>query len=270
MRTTEQHRLRVGVFVAVALGLAVLAVVAFTSAKLFARHDRYNIVFAETVLGLDEGANVYFNGIKVGEVTSLEVAPDNPAHVRLVIDVASDTQIREDTIAMLSLAGLTGVKVIDLHGSSATSPRLPPGSTITSQQSLLDRLQTQAEVLAQQSTELMTRANKIAANLETASADLTTVIDENRAALTRTIASVDRIARTLSALFDGRIAKLVDNTNGVVTDFGRVVKTNEAQLRAALADLRQASRNFKDLTRELRDKPSRLIYANPARDRKQP
>jgi phospholipid/cholesterol/gamma-HCH transport system substrate-binding protein len=227
-------------------------------------------MFAETAYGLEEGSNVYFNGVKVGEISSVGIAPDDPSSVRVEIDIAPDTPIRKDTVAMMSLAGITGLKIIDLRGGSAASPRLPIGSTIPSRQSLLDRLQSQAEVIAEQTGELMTRANKIATNLETASADLASVIDDNRAALSRTIASVDSIARSLSTLLDGRVARLVDSTSVVVGELGRVVKANEGQVRAAIADLRQASRHFKDLARELRDQPSRLIRSAPPRDRKLP
>ena len=39
---------------------------------------------------------------------------------------------------------------------------------------------------------------------------------------------------------------------------------------ARIADLRQASRNFKELAREVRQRPSRLLYSSPAPERKLP
>jgi hypothetical protein len=49
-----------------------------------------------------------------------------------------------------------------------------------------------------------------------------------------------------------------------------VVKQNQGQLRSALADLRRASGNFKELSRELRQKPSGLLFSRPPADRRLP
>ena len=47
----------------------------------------YNVVFDEAVTGLTEGGSVQYNGISVGSVDTLSLAPDDPrkviAHVKL-------------------------------------------------------------------------------------------------------------------------------------------------------------------------------------------
>ena len=66
--------------------------------------------------GLLVGAAVLFNGIRVGEVTGLRLAPDNPRGVNATISVASTTPVRADTKVGLEFQGLTGVPVIALEG----------------------------------------------------------------------------------------------------------------------------------------------------------
>ena len=66
--------------------------------------------------GLLVGAGVLFNGIRVGEVTDLGLAPDNPRGVNATISVASTTPVRSDTKVGLEFQGLTGVPVIALEG----------------------------------------------------------------------------------------------------------------------------------------------------------
>jgi hypothetical protein len=66
------------------------------------------------------------------------------------------------------------------------------------------------------------------------------------------------------------VHSFVDGANGLVGDVGRVIHTNENQLSGAMADLRQASRTFKDIARELRDKPSRILFSSSGSDRKLP
>jgi hypothetical protein len=49
-----------------------------------------------------------------------------------------------------------------------------------------------------------------------------------------------------------------------------MVRGNEGQLRSAVFDLRQASRNFKELSRDLKQKPSRILFSDSASERKLP
>jgi len=76
----------------------------------------YHVQFDGPVPGLLVGAGVLFNGIRVGEVTDLGLAPDNPRRVNATISVASTTPVRSDTKVGLEFQGLTGVPVIAMEG----------------------------------------------------------------------------------------------------------------------------------------------------------
>jgi phospholipid/cholesterol/gamma-HCH transport system substrate-binding protein len=78
----------------------------------------YRVQFEGSVPGLLVGAAVLFNGIRVGEVTQLGLAPDNPRGVNATISVASTTPVRSDTKVGLEFQGLTGVPVIALEGGT--------------------------------------------------------------------------------------------------------------------------------------------------------
>src|SRR4029078_2721468 len=78
----------------------------------------YHVEFEGSVPGLLVGAAVLFNGIRVGEVTDLGLAPDSPRRVNATISVASATPVRSDTKVGLEFQGLTGVPVIALEGGS--------------------------------------------------------------------------------------------------------------------------------------------------------
>ena len=92
--------------------------------------DAYRIVFDGSVSGLRPGASVLFNGIKVGEVTNLQLSLDNPRQVVATIAVESKigetkVPIRSDTRVGLDFAGLTGIAAISLAGGTPGSPELP-------------------------------------------------------------------------------------------------------------------------------------------------
>ncbi len=76
----------------------------------------YHVQFDGSVPGLLIGAGVLFNGIRVGEVTDLGLAPDSPRRVDATISVATTTPVRADTRVGLEFQGLTGVPVIALEG----------------------------------------------------------------------------------------------------------------------------------------------------------
>lgn len=81
----------------------------------------YRVQFQGPVPGLLVGAGVLFNGIRVGEVTELGLAHDNPRFVNATISVASATPVRADTRIGLDFQGLTGVPVVALEGGTSVA-----------------------------------------------------------------------------------------------------------------------------------------------------
>ena len=285
--SSKAQNIRVGLFVAVIGLLLLIVLVTFAGMRFWEGRAHYRIVFTDSVMGLEKGARVFLNGMKVGTVEDIGVAPDDMRHVAVTIAVREGTPIRANTEALLQHAGITGLKVIDLRNGTTDAPFMPEGSTIAEGKTLLDRLENQAETLANQSAELMTRANKIvgqlegvdeivasarmtADNLAQASGALKDMVGENRAALRNSLAAIEETAKSASTLLDGHMSQLVANADSLVTDVKSVVHRNDTALRTAVFDLKQASRTFKELAREVRQRPSRLLFSEPAGERKLP
>jgi len=89
----------------------------------------YYAYFGESVSGINEDSVVRYKGIKVGRVRNMRLDPENPERVRLVLDIAEGTPIKEDTVASLATQGLTGLAYVELGGGTRDSPPLtpPPG-----------------------------------------------------------------------------------------------------------------------------------------------
>ncbi|MEH2627041.1 phospholipid/cholesterol/gamma-HCH transport system substrate-binding protein [Bradyrhizobium sp. AZCC 1719] len=118
----------------------------------------YRAQFDGSVPGLLVGAAVLFNGIRVGEVTELGLAPGNPRGVNATISVASTTPVRADTKVGLEFQGLTGVPVIALEGGTqvAQSGAIPtlvaePGAGQGMTQAARDALRKVDTVLSENS-----------------------------------------------------------------------------------------------------------------------
>ena len=145
----------VGAFVLAAIG-AVFGFVYWlhNSGGLGARAE-YHVQFEGSVPGLLVGAGVLFNGIRVGEVSRLTLAADDPRRVDATISVVTTTPVRADTKVGLEFQGLTGVPVIALEGgkmlgSAGAVPTLiaDPGAGQSMTQAARDALRRVDAVLA--------------------------------------------------------------------------------------------------------------------------
>jgi len=157
----------------------------------------YHVRFENTVSGLLPGAAVLFNGIRVGEVTDLQLSSDNPRQVLAKIAIATNTPVRADTHVGLEFQGLTGVPVIALEGRSnapstwSTALGEPPVLTadpsagLSMTQAARDALRRVDTVLAENSEPL----RETIANLKTFSAALA----RNSDRLDGIVAAVERM-----------------------------------------------------------------------------
>lgn len=155
----------------------------------------HHVQFEGSVSGLLVGAAVLFNGIRVGEVTTLGLAADSPRRVDVTIAVVSGTPVHADTAAGLDFQGLTGVPVIALEGGKEIGPS-------TKTQTLV------ADPTAGQS---MTQAARNALGR------VDSVLAENAGPLKSTIANLktftDGLAKNTGGL-DSIVAGLVKMTGG--------------------------------------------------------
>jgi paraquat-inducible protein B len=74
----QANKTAIGLFVVVAVALAVAAIIIFGSGKFFVKQEQYVVYFEGSVKGLRVGAPVMFRGVKVGEVTDISIY-SNPA-----------------------------------------------------------------------------------------------------------------------------------------------------------------------------------------------
>jgi len=147
----------------------------------------YYAYFGDSVSGLNEDSVVRYKGINVGRVRNMRLDPENPERVRLVLDIAEGTPIKEDTVASLVTQGLTGLAFVELGGGTRDSPPLtpPPGQpypVIKIKPSL---------PLDQAASTLMTNLNEIASSLK----DLTD--KESRAAMRKTMVNLAELTAAL-------------------------------------------------------------------------
>ena len=115
----------------VLIGLFTLAVIAgafgfvlwFKNVSSVKLRTPLRIVFEGSASGLRNGGAVNFNGIRVGEVTSVKL--DNPRRVVALAMIENVAPVRKDTLVGLEFQGLTGISAISLKGGAPDAPPVP-------------------------------------------------------------------------------------------------------------------------------------------------
>lgn len=130
---TRARYLAIGVFTLTVIAAGFAFVFWLYSGGGFGERAQYQIRFDGPVSGLLVGSGVLFNGIRVGEVTDLQLNDDDPKQVMATVAIDPATPVRADTTVGMDFQGLTGAPVILLTGGSATAPALerPDGAAPT-------------------------------------------------------------------------------------------------------------------------------------------
>lgn len=82
------------------------------------QYERYRVYISESVSGLNPKAVVRYRGVDVGRVASVALEKNNPERVDIILEIEQGTPIRENTEAILTTQGLTGLTSIELTGGS--------------------------------------------------------------------------------------------------------------------------------------------------------
>ncbi|WOI54128.1 MlaD family protein [Parvularcula sp. LCG005] len=190
---TRAHYVLIGAFMLGGILLAVLFTLWLGSVE--RDYDEYEIVFRQKISGLQEGANVLFNGIRVGEVTDLRIDRNDPNRSIAIVQVEEGTPVKTDTKVELELVGVTGLAVVQFNGGSSQQPLLKSVSST-------DRPVMEADV------------SGIAAVIES-SGDIALNVSrllsqENAEAVTRILADIESVTDVISDK-ETEISVLIDN-----------------------------------------------------------
>lgn len=225
--------------------------------------DEYDIVFEGPVI-LDEGAQVRYIGIVVGDVRWVRIDRADPSKVRARIRIDAETPVKTDSTAGIDFAGITGVTFVQINAGSAEAPELrrapgEPVPVIAADRSALEELFTsgqevlgQSNLAAQQINKLLTDENieHVARTLENLDA-ITTRLAEDDGALEDLESALETI-RAAGEAFDAASDALGDVGRGVTRELDRLSPQVDAIVEAGREALRALERAADEGLRALR------------------
>ena len=237
---TRANYVLIGAFTLAAVVGAFLFVMWIAGYGSSGSHRSYQVVFSGSVSGLSNGANVSFNGIKVGEVTHLTFSRSDPHQVVADIDVNADAPIDRNTRARLETQGLTGGAVVALLGGATAGSALvgangrPPVIYAGQSVQLQDILDSVA-ALSTKATSVLDDADKIIAdNAPTIHSALTNV-DQFSKALADNSAGVDAALKSVGEL-GKQIGPLAARLQTLSDDADRLVQSIDTDQVRAIVD----------------------------------
>jgi phospholipid/cholesterol/gamma-HCH transport system substrate-binding protein len=163
----------------------------------------YRVQFEGPVSGLLRGSAVLFNGIRVGEVTALELDPAKPRQVQATIAIDSGTPVRKDTEVSMDFQGLTGSPVVSLVGGSSTEVPAGAGGAPPMLTARADSGQT----MSQSARDVLRRIDGILVENAQPLRSMLANIDTFAGALARNSDKVDGIVAGLERMTGGATAK---------------------------------------------------------------
>ncbi len=131
--TASSNRTAVIVGLFVAIGIAIFAGGILAIGNLndtFTKKVTVSSVF-DGVAGLKAGDNVWFSGLKVGTVSSLDFEPDSKVRISMAVDRNALPFIHADAEAKLGSDGLIGNKLVVIYGGTPEAPALAEGDVLT-------------------------------------------------------------------------------------------------------------------------------------------
>ncbi len=289
------HHLLVGLFTLIVAVAAVVFSLWMTKAGRDSAVKEYQVVFTEPISGLSRGSAVQYNGIKVGEVTLMELDPDNIGRVLVHINVRETLPVSASTRARLAVTSITGAAVIELYGSDPSAPPLTASNdelpTIMATPSSLTQLMSSGEDLMTNITQLITNANNFlssdnADKISSSLAQLETLLeqlahsseglpqliaslDDTSAEIHQTMATVRQLVGDQGAGILERADEAMRNIEETTNTVKSLVESNAdaiaegstgfALLEPTMQSLRQAIENINFLTERINENPAEFL-----------
>ena len=242
METKANYAL-IGAFTLSVIAAAFGFVFWFSGGDKPANRKVFRIVFSSSVSGLSRGAYVLFNGLRVGEVTKIDLA-DNPSFVFALVEIDPRTPVKTDTRARLESQGLTGVASVALTGGSPSAAE-PAKMGAALPEIVADRSDFQNILETMQN--LSGRLDKVLDKTDR-------LVDENAGTITSILKNVDSFSKSLA-----------DNSSGL-QDFTTTLAEVGRSLKPFVETLDRNSGNIDAIMKDTRELTARLNGASSKLD----
>ena len=253
---TRANFVLIGAFTLAVIAGAFLFVLWFSGLTRISEHKTYEVLFTGSVSGLSRGSAVLFDGLRVGEVTEIELDPNDPSRVQALVDISGKVPIKKDTKARLEIQGLTGGAVVELRGGAPDAPSLvaekngePP--IIVAEPSELQNIMESVQSVSAKAELVLDKADKLLSDNRAAIDDTIKNVDtfskalsENSAGISTTLADLDSLVKSVDR---EKVATFIDGAAAL----GEAVRQNKGNIDRMLKNASELSVKLNELADKL-------------------
>ncbi|MEA3364494.1 MAG: MlaD family protein [Candidatus Hydrogenedentes bacterium] len=234
---TRAQKTKVGIFLVVSVAILAGGFLLISGYK-SGSQTAYYILFEESILGLNRGGLVEYNGVPVGKVSDIGVAENHNVRVDILVEDDEITVYKGVKAQLVMYSIATGTMAVSLSGGDAEAGKLEPGSQIPSKPSLFASTAGSVPEIVKQISEI---AEKIDTGLE--------------------------------GIEEGQFTRMLEDADGAVKDFREVLdeattslkeireRTSEGveEARKLIKDIRTEVKEFTEKTQELIESASQTM-----------
>lgn len=305
MSISQAQRARLGIFMVAGGVLLIFFLAIPVGFKLTDKSELYYSLFSkgESISGLVEGAEVRYNGVKIGNVEDILLDPVDFTSVKVVYRIdKSKISITRGMKAQTGLMGITGLLYVEISGGSPDSTELEKGSCIDTKPSLMHTITGKAEVIIGKVEILLNHLNQltdpdsltsIKEILDNVAGITHTVDDFVKAAspdiknvtatASNTMEKIDDISGDVRSITE-KLDKEIDFTQvaDILDEIGDATKSlkslsetldltvmqSREDISVSLENLREALENINELSRVLMENPSLILKGDSQKERR--
>ena len=281
---------RLGIFVLAAIGVLLTIILIFGSGQLFKKSFMIETYVKQSVTGLDAGAAVRFRGVKIGQVTSINLSgdvyerevpmPERREYVVVRMQIFGDkvqldhleTYLKDNLRARIKSMGITGVNYVELDFYPSAIQYSPLPYTWSPEYPVVPSMPNQADEIISGIQKLIGALNGLDVDGTQKKFDaLLGNLNKLMAGDGKDNVGLISSVKDLNVLLD-RIAKVTDKDQlnilmrelvATMVSLRQTVTTVQGDTTATLENLRQASEQLNEFTRVASQSPSTLIWGEP-------
>ncbi|MBU3590330.1 MlaD family protein [Polynucleobacter sp. 80A-SIGWE] len=281
---------RLGVFVLAAIGVLLAIILIFGSGQLLKQSFMIETYVKQSVTGLDAGAAVRFRGVKIGQVTSINLSgdvyerevpmPQRHEYVVVRMQIFGDkvqlehleTYLKDNLRARIKSMGITGVNYVELDFYSSASQYSPLAYTWSPKYPVVPSMPNQADEIISGIQKLIGALNGLDVDGTQKKFDaLLGNLNKLMAGDGKDSSGLISSVKDLNLILD-RIAKATDKDQlnilmrelaAAMVSLRQTVTSVQGDTTATLENIRQASEQLNEFTRVASQSPSTLIWGEP-------
>lgn len=240
----KANKIRLGIFFVLIMGLFIISILWLAGGLDNRASTDYACYFGWSVGGLNVGNSVVYNGVPVGQVTDIEIAPDGRL-VKVVLRLEDEKFRVDDTIvAALYITGITGNRNVNLESMPDSAVRFWSADQL-SFESDLPVIPVQTGTMQAVTSGL----NRIFEVLD--QIDVKTLNDEIIHALSRMNDLLDRVMESDS--LDYKVDCLLDRMDTLIVTYNRLGLELTVAVREIRGDIDPIMHDTQEFVRDLNE-----------------